>query len=87
MAGRSTDGAFEPIGVRNAAPEGIGAGASATARVISFNFGMRQGMLDSAQWHKTHKWKFQELLWIFGGDWGADLVFGCEVGGHKKWPG
>ena len=54
--------------------------------VISFNFGMPQTMLDDAPWSLTHRDKFFELLNIFGGDYDADMVFGCEIGSHKAGP-
>ena len=47
--------------------------------VISFNFGMPQTMLDVAPWNHTHRFKFLELLRIFGGDYNADMIFGCEI--------
>ena len=82
MAGSSTDRAFEPIvGERS-----VGEKCMATT-VISFNFGMGQRMLDAAPWNKTHRRKFLELLRIFGDDYDADMIFGCEIGGHKRGPG
>ena len=82
MAGSSADRAFEPIvGERS-----VGEKCMAMT-VISFNFGMTQQMLDSAPWNHTHRFKFLELLRIFGDDYHADMIFGCEVGKHREGPG
>ena len=82
MAGSSTDRAFEPIvGERS-----VGEKCMATT-VISFNFGMPQQMLDPVPWNNRHRRKFLELLRIFGDDYHADMIFGCEIGGTDRGPG
>ena len=78
MAGSSTDGASEPI---------AGSGAlklEAMVRVVRFNFGVHQGMLQSGAWKRSHEKKFATLMDVFTEDYGADIAFGCEVGGHKQ---
>ena len=84
MAGSSTDGAFEPIVVRNAAAERTGRENCMVITIISFNFGIEQQMLDSGQWITQHKAKFLELLHSFVAGYHADMVLGCAVGGHKR---
>ena len=81
MAGRSTDRACEPIVGERSVEE-----KCMTMTVISFNFGMQQSMLDSATWNRTHRVKFLKLLEIFGDDFDADMVFGCEIGDHRAGP-
>ena len=54
------------------------------AKLISFNFGIAQDMLQKKPWTKTYEKKFVQLMDLFTKDYGADIVFGCEVGGHKQ---
>ena len=54
-------------------------------RVVSFNFGMPQSMLDSSkQWNKTHIYKFRDVLQSLGNAVGSDFVFGSEAGDAGK---
>ena len=58
-------------------------------RVVSYNFGIAQGMLESPKkWNHEHIFTFRNLLEKFGDICGFDFIFGCEVGdkraGFKK---
>ena len=54
-------------------------------RVVSFNFGMPQSMLESAkQWNKRHIFRFRDVLMSLGHAAGNDFVFCSEVGDVRK---
>ena len=54
-------------------------------RVVSFNFGMPQSMLESArQWNNRHIFKFRDVLSSLGHAAGNDFVFCSEVGDARK---
>ena len=54
-------------------------------RVVSFNFGMAQSMLESArQWNKKHIFKFRDVLQSLGHGTGNHFVFCSEVGDARK---
>ena len=53
-------------------------------QLISFNFGIHQDMLKAGPWRRRHSQKFGELMDTFSEDYNADVVLGCEVGGHKE---
>ena len=77
-SGSSTDVASEHIGGGGALPECV------MARLITFNFGIMQDMLQAGPWKKKHEEKFVGLMELFTQEYEADLVFGCEVGAHKQ---
>ena len=52
-------------------------------KLISFNFGMHQGMLEDGPWARKHAKKFDHVLDTFF-ELSADVVMGCEVGGHMQ---
>ena len=52
--------------------------------LISFNFGIHQDMLQAEPWRRKHSQKFEFLMDTFSEDYNADVVLGCEVGGHKQ---
>ena len=82
MAGSSTDGAFERSVSRSAASERPCRVPCMVTTVISYNFGIEQQMLHSATWSPHIKAQFLELLHSFVAGYDADMVLGCEVGGH-----
>ena len=54
-------------------------------RVVSFNMGMPQSMLDSdRRWRTQHVFKVSEVLTKLGHGAGSDLVFCSEVGDMRK---
>ena len=70
-------GAAQPVA--GDAPECVG------VRVVSFNFGMPQTMLESSkQWNSRHVLKFRDLLNALGPTTSADFVFCSEVGDARK---
>ena len=70
-------GAAQPVA--GDAPECVG------VRVVSFNFGMPQTMLESSrQWNNKHVFKFRDLLNALGPTTSADFVFCSEVGDARK---
>ena len=79
MAGSSADVASEHI-----AEDGERDLKCVMMHVISFNFGMPQDMLNDAPWHRKHAQKFETLVEVFAEEYNADVVVGCEVGGHKQ---
>ena len=50
--------------------------------LVSFNFGIMQTMLDSTKQWTTHAKSLVSLLLKLGG--GADIISGCELGGHRQ---
>ena len=53
-------------------------------RVVSFNFGMPQGMMSSNTWNKKHVFTFRNVLQCLGTGAECDFVFGSEVGDVRK---
>ena len=54
-------------------------------RVVSFNFGIPQTMLDDSRtWKQTHSHRFCEVLESLGTACGSDFVFGSEAGDAQK---
>ena len=54
-------------------------------RLVSFNFGMQQSMLESTKrWNNHHVKKFRDLLVSLGTAASTDFVFGSEVGDKGK---
>ena len=50
-------------------------------RVVSFNFGINQGMLTSTrQWEKKHVFTLRDLLESMGKHCSNDFIFGSEMG-------
>ena len=81
MAGSSADVASEHI-----AKDGELDPKCVMMHLISFNFGIHQDMLQDRAWRKKHSQKFEFLMDTFTDDYNADVVLGCEVGGHKQGP-
>ena len=79
MAGSSADVASEHI-----AEDGELYPDCIMMQLISFNFGIHQDMLKAGPWRRRHSQKFGELMDTFSEDYNADVVLGCEVGGHKE---
>ena len=74
---------FQPHGASQ--PVAQDAAECVGIRVVSFNFGMLQGMLESSKkWNKTHIFKFQGVLESLGVAASSDFVFGSEAGDHRK---
>ena len=91
----ATSGASQPAfkTYRHGAAQPVGEGAlpsqhvaeCAGIRVVSFNFGMPQSMLESArQWNNRHIFKFRDVLSSLGHAAGNDFVFCSEVGDARK---
>ena len=91
----ATSGASQPAfkTYRHGAAQPVGEGAlpsqhvaeCAGIRVVSFNFGMPQSMLESAKrWNRTHIFKFRDVLMSLGHAAGNDFVFCSEVGDARK---
>ena len=73
-AANLTHGAFQPV-----AGQQLSCGQLA---LVSFNFGIMQTMLDSTKQWTTHAKSLVSLLLKLGG--GADIISGCELGGHRQ---
>ena len=72
-------------------PRAVGAAAGVSQnranielRLGTFNFGMQQPMIDSQQWARQHCGRFETCLATLVDDGELDVLFGCEVGGHKQ---
>ena len=52
--------------------------------LITFNFGIMQDMLNPGPWNRKHEQKFVQVMETFSEKYCADLVLGCEVGGHMQ---
>ena len=78
MEADRTDFASEHIGGRVASSHCV------MAKFTTYNFGMDQNMLEKGPWARTHRFKFGRLMDMFREDYSADMVFGCEVGGHMR---
>ena len=78
MAGSSADVASEHI-----AEDGELDPKCIMMHLISFNFGIHQDMLQAGPWGRKHAQKFEFLMDTFSEDYNADVVLGCEAGGHK----
>ena len=81
-----TDGASQPVlktylhGASQ--PDEQGVAKRVGLRVVSFNFGMPQSMLESTKrWNTTHVFTFRNVLNTLGQAADNDFVFGSEVGG------
>ena len=76
-SGSSTDVASEHIGGGGALSECV------MTRLITFNFGIMQSMLQRGPWTNKYEKKFVHLMDLFTEEYGDDMGFGSEVGGHK----
>ena len=73
---RTFHGASQPVG-----PVGGGHVDCLCYRVVSFNFGINQGMLTSTrQWEKKHVFTLRDLLESMGKHCSNDFIFGSEMG-------
>ena len=52
--------------------------------VGSFNFGMDQQMLQGNPFQKRHRRNFARVIAKMVEEGDVDIVFGCEVGGHRE---
>ena len=69
---------------RSSADVGTDAAAERVeVKLISFNFGVDQQMLEET-WNNKHRRTFSGIMETFFEEHEADFVCGCEVGGHKK---
>ena len=84
MPGGGADGAFERIVSRSAASERARGVPCMVTTVISYTFGIKQEVLESATWSDHGKAQFLEVLRRFVAGYHADMVLGCAVGGHKR---
>ena len=82
MAGSSSDAGGMDVASEHIAEDGEDATESIIMKVISFDFGMQQQVLESwRSWMYVER--FAQLLHTFSQEYIADVVLGCEVG---WWP-
>ena len=80
MAGSSSDAGGMDVASEHVAEDGENDSNDIMMNLISFNFGLGQGMLAK----RKHEEKFAQLLDTFSQEYMADVVLGCEVGAHKQ---
>ena len=84
MAGSSSVAGAMDVASEHIAEDGEDGSICIMMKLISFNFGIHQDMFQDKNWRKRHSREFEFLMDTFTDDYNADVVLGCEVGGHKQ---